>query len=79
MTNAAHISSPHVALSFERDVRDEIVEWLQGNWSLLQDGGYPGIEDLSRKIRLLAENKLEPGKPPSPIRQIQNVKDSRER
>lgn len=36
---------------FERDVASEVTCWMQQNWSLLQDGGYPGLAELSRAIR----------------------------
>lgn len=47
-----------VALSFESAVRDEIISWLQQNWSLIQEGAYAGLEEVSRKIRLLADSEL---------------------
>ena len=45
-------------LFFELFVRDEIVSWLQRNWSLLEDGGLNELDFLSRRIRLHADKQL---------------------
>lgn len=42
------------ALSFERAVQREVRAWLSREWDELQLGGEAGLDELCRKIRLLA-------------------------